>query len=169
MAEPIGFSTPAAGRRSLSGPVFPVDRNLLDDAFAQSVPRSESPDDVVRVDFIPVRSFPKVPVVIRLDPTGRPGLLRSRFEPNRGKNRAPNTSFEIGRRRRERVFCLLHRPRGSFAIERSCQRGSSSIATIAPTSAIAMSVCVSQGSPCVPRKSSAAAPLLTATSHSTSS
>ena len=57
----------------------------------------------------------------------------------------------------------------TFASDRSCAFGRNSIATTAPTSAIAMSVCVSHGSPCVPRKSSAAAPELTAVSHSTSS
>jgi LssY C-terminus len=55
------------------------------------------------------------------------------------------------------------------AISRSWSRESASWAVSEPISAKNMSHCVSQGSPCVPRKASAAEPLATAVPHSTNS
>jgi len=48
----------------------------------------------------------------------------------------------------------------TFAIDLSCRRFSAKTEIVASISAQSMSVCVSRGSPCVPRKSSAAKPLI---------
>lgn len=62
-----------------------------------------------------------------------------------------------------------NQPRPVFPSSRSCLGPSNSTASVAPSKAIAMSLCVSQKSPWVPRNSSAPCPSASAAAHSISS